>query len=257
MRDVLSASHRPILAEFARARVLLGFDFDGTLAPIVSDPGRAKMRATTARLFEEISRRYPCVVISGRSRADVAGRLPKAASVTVVGNHGIEAREVPEGLPGEVARWRPILEKELAGIAGVLVEHKGCSISIHYRRSRRKEMARAAIRDAIRKLGNVTVIGGLQVVNVLPPGAPRKGAAFHGECERLDCDAAVFVGDDETDEDVFALDPPPRLLGVRVGARSGSAAAGFLSGQARIDELLSTFLALRQGGAPADSRRGS
>ena len=47
----------------------------------------------------------------------------------------------------------------------------------------------------------------------------------------LGCDTALYVGDDETDEDVFALDEPGRLLTVRVG-NAPSRAAFYLQRQA-------------------------
>jgi len=48
---------------------------------------------------------------------------------------------------------------------------------------------------------------------------------------------ALYVGDDETDEDVFAL-RDARILSVRVGKKNGSAARYFLKRQAEITEVL-------------------
>jgi hypothetical protein len=53
------------------------------------------------------------------------------------------------------------------------------------------------------------------------------------------------VGDDETDEDVFALRRPGRLLGIRVRRRRGSSAAYYIRTQAEIDRLLRALLAFR------------
>ncbi len=52
------------------------------------------------------------------------------------------------------------------------------------------------------------------------------------------CDTALYVGDDDTDEDVFALDQPGRLLTIRVGRKLDSLAGYFLRNQAEIDVLL-------------------
>ena len=68
MNRILSAANVDVLAQYAWSRVLLAFDFDGTLAPIVPDRDDARMRPRTRALLEEICRRYPCAVISGRSR---------------------------------------------------------------------------------------------------------------------------------------------------------------------------------------------
>jgi trehalose-6-phosphatase len=47
-------------------------------------------------------------------------------------------------------------------------QNKTFSIAVHYRRSREKKKARAAILAAAAKLGPIRVIGGKQVVNLLP-----------------------------------------------------------------------------------------
>ena len=100
-----------------------------------------------------------------------------------------------------------------------MIEDKGLSLAVHYRGARRKKEARALILDAAAGLGDVRLVGGKQVLNVLPAGAPGKGQALERARARLGCDTAVYVGDDETDEDVFALDQPGRLLAIRVGRK--------------------------------------
>ena len=75
------------------------------------------------------------------------------------------------------------------------------------------------------RLGPVRLVGGKHVVNLLPAGAPHKGLALERARARLGCDTAIYVGDDETDEDVFALDQPGRLLAIRVGRKPSSSAA--------------------------------
>src|SRR5262245_9730135 len=90
MRRLLTPRNRELLRSFLQAKVLLAFDYDGTLAPIVTDPDQAYMRESTRNLLDHVARAYPCVVISGRARADVASRLGGAPVRDVVGNHGSE-----------------------------------------------------------------------------------------------------------------------------------------------------------------------
>jgi trehalose 6-phosphate phosphatase len=87
------------------------------------------------------------------------------------------------------------------------------------------------------------------VVNLLPPGAPHKGVALERARRQLGCDTALYVGDDETDEDVFGLDQPGQLLGIRVGRREASRASYFVRDQRRVDDLLRALVALRREGA--------
>ena len=73
--DILARHQRPVLREFASANTVLAFDYDGTLAPIVSSPDRAHMHVTTRQLLRDVARRYPTIALSGRARDDVAARL--------------------------------------------------------------------------------------------------------------------------------------------------------------------------------------
>lgn len=92
------------------------------------------------------------------------------------------------------------------------------------------------------------IVGGKQVVNILPSRAPHKGIALERERDRLHCDTALYVGDDETDEDVFALDQPGRLLTVRVGSKRTSAATYCVTNQRAVDDLLRALIEYRRAG---------
>lgn len=245
MRDILAPAGRDELRRFARSKTLVAFDFDGTLAPIVADPDRATMRPATRRLLEAVAKAYPCVVISGRSRDDVGRRLRGVPVAGVVGNHGLEPWHAESRATPGVRRWIPLLEEELGAIPGVAIEDKGLSIAVHYRRCRDKAKTRARVLAAAARLGPARLLGGKQVLNILPAGAPHKGQALERARARLRCETAVYVGDDETDEDVFALGRPGRLLGIRVGRKRGSSAAFYVRTQADLDRLLRRLLALR------------
>jgi trehalose 6-phosphate phosphatase len=248
MREILVRRNVEVLAQFAWSETLLGFDFDGTLAPIVDDPGAAAMPETTRALLGRLARAYPCAVISGRSLGDLRGRLRGLPSIQLVGNHGLEPSRSADAFARKVARWVPELERRLAPFPGVTVEDKTFSVAVHYRRSRGKGRARSEILACAAELGPLRVIGGKQVVNLLPEGAPHKGIALRAARERARCDTAVYVGDDETDEDVFALGEPGRLLGIRVGASRSSGAGYFLRRRRDVDRLLARLLALRPAG---------
>jgi trehalose 6-phosphate phosphatase len=257
MRHILGRSGRAALARCAASRALLAFDFDGTLAPIVDQPWRARMRRSTRALLARLARSYPCVIISGRARADVRRRVRGSGVRGVVGNHGLEPWLRARRLRSQVRRWRPLLRGAQEAAAGVRIEDKGLSLALHYRRSRDKRRARAWIRRAVAALRAARVIDGKMVVNVLPGGAPGKGAALRRERTRLRCERALYVGDDVTDEDAFAALRPARLTAVRVGKRAGSAAAFYVRDQREVDALLRALLRLRGlNAAAAASRSG-
>jgi trehalose 6-phosphate phosphatase len=204
------------------------------------------MSSSTRALLTELAELYPCVVISGRAQADAQRRLSGVPLRAVIGNHGLEPWCRSAELRRKVERWRDALAPTVAAHRGVELEDKVYSLALHYRRSRRKKAARAALLRALEELGDVRVIGGKQVINVLPPGAPHKGMALERERDRLGCDTALFLGDDETDEDVFALDRPGRLLTVRVGPSRDSQAAFCLKSRREVDALLARLIALRR-----------
>lgn len=247
MMNILSQANRVILQEFVCSKVLLAFDYDGTLAPIVTDPERARMRVRTRDLLSALAKLFPVVVISGRAQSDLLKKLRGAGVREMIGNHGMEPRHASRRYIAEVERWLPLLHAAVAAFKGVEVEDKGYSVAIHYRVSREKKEARAAILRAAAKLDDVRVVGGKQVVNILPRGAPHKGIALEGARQRLHCDTAIYVGDDETDEDVFALDQPGRLLSIRVGKKRGSAASYYLVNQGAIDDFMAALIECLRG----------
>lgn len=252
MRELLARENRELLAQLAWSRVLLAFDFDGTLAPIVEHRDDAHMRDKTRVLFAAVCHLYPCAVISGRAKADVADRLNGAPVKYVIGNHGLEPGASLVEFEQEIALARPLLAKGLAKRAGVDIEDKRYSLALHYRRSRQKRSARVAIQAAVRSLPMpMRIVPGKLVVNVIPQRALNKGDALLDLRTVEKADTALYVGDDVTDEDVFDLDQPGRLLTVRVGESQASAAAYCLRDQREMDRLLARLISLRKHRTPS------
>lgn len=245
MRYLLAKRNLPVLEHFVASNVLVAFDFDGTLAPIVRDPAAARMRRSTRRLLERVAFRYPSVVISGRARQDLAKRVRSLSIVHLAGNHGLEPWGQDDEYRALVREWRQRLAPRLAGISGVVVEDKTYSLTVHYRNARRPCQAFAAVRRALRTLRGVRSLGGHRAVSLVPRGAPTKGVALERARELFACDSAIYVGDDQTDEEVFRVKADGRLLGIRVGMRARSGAPYGLRNQGEIDVLLRTLLALR------------
>jgi len=245
MRHILSSRSRPVLRKFASANVLVALDFDGTLAPIISEADRADMRPVTRKLLGDLTALFPCIVVSGRSRDDVRRKLGRIQLVEIIGNHGIEPWNSSRAIARAVEAWRPFLKRKLGHFRGVFLENKQFSLSIHYRRARNKKRALRAIMEAVESLPGAKLVGGKQVVNVVPHGAPNKGAAVERARRKIHCDKVIYAGDDETDEDVFALGPAGRFLTVRVARKMSSLARFYLRNQREIDRLLRTLVELR------------
>ena len=249
--DALSPANRELLDQFAGQNVLVAFDYDGTLAPIAATPEAAHMRESTRAWFRRVSDAFPTAVISGRAQADIDARLDGFSVLVVSGNHGIEPWEARETFREQAAGWSAVLTDRLPALPGVWIEDKQFSIAVHYRRVADPAAARRAIVSAAASLADGRIVPGKRVVNVVPTGAPHKGGALEMARKALGCDAAIYVGDDETDEDVFAMEPQWPLLTVRVGARQASRARLHLRGQREIDGLLELLATARQ----RDTRR--
>jgi trehalose 6-phosphate phosphatase len=234
-----------ILDQVAAARALLAFDYDGTLAPYTDDRTAATMRSETRRLLRTAALLYPCAVVSGRSRADVAARLEGIPLIGIIGNHGAEAGFGPlDGtLRARVEEWQARLEPALADADGVEIENKGFSIALHHRRAPSWGKARARIQAAISRLERAVVFEGHAVVNVLPEGAPTKANAIRQLCERSSLNVVVYVGDDTSDEEAFQCDAV--TISIRIGLDTASRARFGLAEQAEVDDLLRSLIVAR------------
>lgn len=242
MKSILARANVSVLEELARRPSLLAFDFDGTLAPIVTRHEEAAMRPSTAELFRELCALYPCIVVSGRSRADVASRVPASRLRAVIGNHGLELDERAPRPDRAIVRARTSLTKTIATLRGVELEDKVQSLAIHYRAARSPDIDRLLIR-AVRALRlPVRIVEGKRTVNIVPRGGAHKGDVVRRLAAKMRAEATLFVGDDVTDEDVFAV---PHLVSVRVGRSASSRARYFVPGQADVDRLLATLVRLR------------
>jgi trehalose 6-phosphate phosphatase len=246
--DFLAPGRDGILRALARSRVLLAFDYDGVLAPLVTDPGGRAMRPATARLLARLARRYPVAVVSGRAFRDLVHLVP-TPGVVAVGNHGFEVGRptpVPRRVLARVAGWERELGRRLAGTPGWHVEHKRSTLSVHYGLLRAWRPVGRAVHVAAATLPGARLLPGKKVLNLLPADFPTKGDAVRTLLRRGRLDVALFVGDDRTDEDVFRIGPPT-VVGVRVGS-GPTAAPHRLRAQGDVDRLLRRLAALRPGG---------
>jgi trehalose 6-phosphate phosphatase len=233
-----------VLAQLAYERTLCAFDFDGTLSPIVEHPGQAVMGAQTRALLGRVAALYPSIIVSGRAREDVLGKLNGLEVARVIGNHGAETEATAPGPNRRVLQWKASLERELGDLSDLWVEDKGLSLAVHYRQSHQKAEARRRILAAARNLQRVRVVGGKQVVNLVVDRSPDKGEALAAERDRLGCNWVLYVGDDDNDEDAFKLDG--NIVPVRIGRKQRSCARYYLRAQPEIDKLLELLAQFRR-----------
>ncbi|MBW3615488.1 MAG: trehalose-phosphatase [Actinobacteria bacterium] len=220
----------------APARAAVITDFDGTLAPIVDDPAAADAFPGVVDALHRVVERFGRVaVVSGRpvqflrQRLDLDQRGP--SRLVVSGLYGLERLDGDRhSVHPEALAWQPAVDEtaaraEAAAPAGVGVERKGLSVTLHVRRA--PEMAGWARSWAEAAAGatGLALHPGRMSWELRPPVAVDKGTVVSGLIE--DMHAACFLGDDVGDLSAFdALDRMAARSGavvVRVGVRSSEA----------------------------------
>src|SRR5699024_180255 len=175
-------------------------------------------------------------------------RLP--AEVHLVGSHGSEFDiGFVHALEPEATELQHKLERELnnltTGLDGVSLEVKPASVAVHVRRAAPEIATQAleAVRQGPCRWPGVTVTEGKEVIE-LSVVATDKGNALDTLRHQVGATAAVFVGDDVTDEKVFG-----RLTGPDVGIKVGqtdSLAMHAVSGTEDVATVLAFLLEERR-----------
>jgi len=261
MTYVFSEEGRRALCALTEKPILYAFDFDGTLAPISPDRDAVKIPCTVSEQLKELGKRVPCAVISGRALADLGTRVDRAVP-HLVGNHGLES---PSTTPATLIRAEHVCTEWMKRVStdfvqplkdyGVEVENKRYTLTFHYRGADEPAKARTALVLLLDQLTPTPrLIFGKASVNVMHPGHDGKGQAALALMHHLQQTGLFFIGDDETDEDVFELSEG-LVMGVRVGLHEKSRARYFINHQGEIEEII-RFLAHRINRTPEPTEQG-
>lgn len=240
--------------------LLVTSDMDGTLAPLVSTPDLAapEPRAVRAlRRLAQLPRTHVCV-LSGRSRGDLVRLFGEGGALRLVGSHGVETSDSASPvLSRDAAAHRDRLASELMAVAeryrGCSVEVKPVAVAFHYRMASEDDATKAlneilaspTVEDAVHVMHGSKVLE----LGVVPLS---KGRAMANLREALGASCTVFVGDDVTDEDAFAV-LGEQDVGVKVGP-GPSRAAYRIAGVDDVIVLLERLATLREKAlAPRDA----
>jgi trehalose 6-phosphate phosphatase len=220
---------RSLVPRLGEIAILL--DIDGTLLDLMPTPREVwvppGLAATLNGLVAATS--GALALVSGRSLNDI-DLIFAPERFPAVGGHGAEMRLNADD--EAAAPLAPLLDKELkrrlAAIArispGILLEDKGYSLALHYRLApHAKDAIEAAITLIRAEMPNerVEVLPGKCVFEIKPSGfnkangvrALMQHAPFAGR-------RPLFIGDDVTDESVFAIMPDMQGLAFSVGHRA-------------------------------------
>ena len=219
------------------ARVVMLLDYDGTLVSLAPSPDLAAPDAEILALLRRLGQ-HPSLdvhVISGRSHRTLE-RWLGALPLGLYAEHGAWSRPrgAPEWTPLELdaMAWREsvlaVLDDFAARTPGALVEEKAFGLAWHYRMADPDygmSQANELMLHLTTLLANepVEVLHGHKVIELRPHGV-HKGRVVSSIMEHAHPDWLLMaMGDDRTDEDLFAA-LPPTAVAIHVGPTASRAA---------------------------------
>ena len=193
-------------------------DLDGTLAPIVPHPDQVRLPPETRTILSRLAERDLVCMVSGRGLDDLRQKVgldslyyAAAHGHRIVGPPGSGIHlEVGKEYEDELCEAAQDLQTRLRSLDGVVLEEKGLSLSIHYRLvpERDRPAVDGAVTEVAASFPDLRLTGGKLVHELRPPGDWDKGRAVLWLLETLRWgkgdSCPICVGDDLTDEDMFA-----------------------------------------------------
>jgi alpha,alpha-trehalose-phosphate synthase [UDP-forming]/trehalose-phosphatase len=244
------------LARFTKNRTPLGklfflfLDYDGTLSPIVESPDKAFISRETSSLIKRLKKHMPIAVISGRSMKDLRERI-SVKGIIYAGNHGAEIWDGKKTVINQqslsnnhlLSEFLCKLKKEIAHIYGVLIEDKGITASIHFRRMKTKDLPEYF--DIFSKISenyknSFRITSGKKVFEIRPIDAWNKGDAVEWIMENMgNRKVPIYLGDDTTDEDAYKVISGK---GISICIGGSCEAEYYLKNQGEVKDFLHFFL---------------
>jgi trehalose 6-phosphate phosphatase len=203
-------------------------DLDGTLLELRDDPAETRADAALADLLDRLAAAAEgaLALVSGRTVASI-DRLFSPRRFAAAGQHGAERRDAAgvlhrHGAPDErLAALRRRAEAFMARQPSLLLEDKGASLALHYRRAPYLEPEVRALCDALVEEGGGAFVlqAGKHVCEIKPAGRDKGAAIAEFMAERtFRGRLPLFVGDDLSDEFGFAAVNRLGGIAVKVGA---------------------------------------
>ena len=227
---------RSLVPHLSETAVLL--DIDGTLLDLAPTPREVWVPPGLSKTLNRLLQRTngALALVSGRSLNDI-DLIFAPDQYPAVGGHGAEMRLDPdsEALAAHAPPMDKELKRRLAAIAklspGILLEDKGYSLALHYRLAPHAEKAIYEAVSLIRAdLPNapIEVMPGKCVCEIKHSGFTKASGVLElMKHEPFRGRRPFFIGDDVTDESVFAIMPDLDGLAFSVGRRAKGVAGHF------------------------------
>lgn len=239
MTESLDAAFAPLVRAPASSGLFV--DFDGTLAEIVDDPAAAAPRDGAVEALAALAGVFGRVgVVSGRPVGFLTTFFGE--TIALAGLYGLETRvDGVEAHHPLASSWREAVQDVAAhsvarGPAGMRVESKGLSLTLHFRGAPHIEHDVRAWAEQQAARSGLLVRGARMSYELHPPIEADKGTTVIGLSDGLT--AVAYIGDDVGDLPAFdGLDvlASRGVATVRVAVRSAELAPSI---QDRADVLL-------------------
>ena len=222
----------------------LFLDVDGTLVEIAETPQGVHVPTSLKQLLDEVRWRLDgaLALVSGRSLNNL-DQLFTPLRFIASGVHGCERRTAdghvlrPEVDAATIARVRTQLADFVRGHEGLLLEDKHYAVAVHFRRApEMQDEVYRIMNEVLVHLGPTFALQAGKSVLELRPGAWTKGSsitAFMQEAPFVGR-TPVFIGDDVTDEDAFAVVNEMSGVSIRVGNPAATLARHRLGGVSEV-----------------------
>lgn len=217
----------------AGGRVWLFLDYDGTLVPIARTPDEARPDASLLELLTGLAElpTLRVVILSGRSLSSLRAVLP-VPSLTLAATYGIEIQMPGQGvvIRSDPAHLRPVIEQVqsawaqlVARRSGFLLEDKGLAVALHALLADPSDadsvlpQARSAAMRIITS-DRFRILDGDRFLEVVPATA-HKGQTVEWllDHQRSRDALLIYCGDDDRDEEAFAVVQRRRGISIVVG----------------------------------------
>lgn len=212
----------------------LFLDFDGTLVEIAEHPDAIIVPPNLPALLRDLAQRLngAIAIVSGRSIAGL-DMLLDGALPAMAGIHGLERRDAagqlyqPIDNTSEFASARASIRDFVAAHPGTHWEDKGNALALHFRNAPEAGPAATAMLSAEQqRLGDEFILQKGKQVLELKPSGQHKGTVVESYMSEAPFKGRVpvFLGDDVTDEDAFAVVNAQGGHSIRVGSAPHSIA---------------------------------
>ena len=233
IRKLTSKIRKRLINDYLKSnKRLILLDYDGTLVPLVEKPENAKPDSELIVILKNLVQesKNEVVIISGRDK-NTLEKWFGSLNLGLIAEHGVWIKdkkwEMIEPLKNDwKEQIKPILELYVDRTPGSFIEEKEFSLVWHYRKSDPElaEIRARELKDALLHLTanlKLEVLEGSKVIEIKDAGI-NKGRAALRWIQKEKWDFILAIGDDRTDEDVFAV-LPKSAYSIKVGLSASQA----------------------------------